>query len=198
MKKSTGKSGPVDISQLLQEWRRGDPRAANHVVLAMYSELRRIARGVMRRERASHTLQPTALIHEAYIRLCRGEPVELESRTAFLKLMAVQMKRHLIDYARRRAAEKRGGGIRHDEIGAVDPPAAVADNDPEEFLTHLDVALEKLNAEHPRVAETIRLRFVADLSIEDAARALGVSTGTIKRDFAFGRAWLIRELANVP
>jgi RNA polymerase sigma factor (sigma-70 family) len=112
--------------------------------------------------------------------------------------MAAQMKRHLIDHARRRNADKRGGGIPHEDIGASEPIGPEIDNAPEEFFSRLDAALEKLSAEHPRVAEIIRLRFVADLSIEDAATALGVGSGTVKRDFAFGRAWLIRELGKMP
>jgi RNA polymerase sigma factor (TIGR02999 family) len=196
MRESVMTFKPGEVSQLLQEWRRGNQDAADQVVGAVYFELRRIARGMMQGERASHTLQATALIHEAYLRVCRDEPVALETRGAFLKLMATQMKRHLIDHARRRNAEKRGGGVAHDDIGAVDPPAPESETSSEEFLSRLDVALEKLAADHPRVAEVIRLRFIADLSIEDAARALGVGSGTVKRDFAFGRAWLVRELGT--
>ena len=190
------KSEPGEVSQLLRDWRRGDPHAADQVVDAVYTELRRIARGMMQGERAHHTLQPTALVHEAFLRVCRDEAVDLASRAAFLKLMAVQMKRHLIDYARRRRARKRGGGIVHENVDAVKPPAVESEATSEEFLTRLDTALDKLAIDHPRVAEVIRLRFVADLSIEDAARALGVSSGTVKRDFALGRAWLLRELGH--
>jgi RNA polymerase sigma factor (TIGR02999 family) len=190
------KSEPGDVSQLLRDWRRGDPDAADQVVDAVYTELRRIARGMMRGERAHHTLQPTALVHEAFMRVCRDQPVDLASRAAFLKLMAVQMKRHLIDYARRRGARKRGGGIVHENVDAVEPPALESEATSEEFLTRLDTALDKLAADYPRVAETIQLRFFAELSIEDAARTLGVGSGTVKRDFAFGRAWLLRELGH--
>jgi RNA polymerase sigma factor (TIGR02999 family) len=192
----TVKPEPGDVSQLLQQWRSGDPQAADQVVDAVYAELRRIARGMMRGERAGHTLQPTALIHEAFLRVCRDDPVDLASRAAFLKLMAVQMKRHLIDHARRRGAGKRGGGLIHEDVDSVEAPAIEPDGTSEEFLARLDTALDKLAVEHPRVAETIRLRFVADLGIEEAARALGVSSGTVKRDFAFGRAWMLRELGH--
>ena len=190
------KSERGEVTQLLRNWRRGDPHAADQVVDAVYTELRRIARGMMRGERAHHTLQPTALVHEAFVRVCRDEPVDLASRAAFLKLMAVQMQRHLIDYARRRRARKRGGGMVHQNVDAVDPPAIESEATSEEFLTRLDAALDKLGIEHPRVAEIIRLRFVADLSIADAAQALGVGSGTVERDFAFGRAWLLRELGH--
>ena len=151
---------------------------------------------MMRGERAHHTLQPTALVHEAFLRLCRDEQVDLASRAAFLKLMAVQMQRQLIDYARRRGARKRGGGMVHENVDAVDPAAIESEATSEEFLTRLDTALDKLAIEYPRVAEIIRLRFVADLSIADTAQALGVGSGTVKRDFAFGRAWLLRELGH--
>jgi RNA polymerase sigma-70 factor, ECF subfamily len=185
---------PGQVSQLLQEWRGGNQQAADQVVHAVYDELRRIARGMMRGERPQHTLQPTALIHEAYLRVCHDEPVDVESRASFLRLMAAQMKRHLIDHARRRGAGKRGGGVPHEAIETMEPPAIEAETTPEDFFARLDAALVKLAGEHPRVAEVIRLRFVGDLSIEDVARALGLSSGTVKRDFALGRAWLIREL----
>jgi RNA polymerase sigma factor (TIGR02999 family) len=182
------------VSQLLGQWRNGDPQAAEKVIAATYQELRRIARGMMRGERSNHTLQATSLVHEAYLRLFQDEPQELASKAAFLRLMAAQMKRHLIDHARRRQANKRGGGIVHEELGALEPPAQESSGDAEAFLTRLDAALDKLAAEHPRVADIIRLRFVADLSIEATARQLGLSAGTVKRDFAFGRVWLVREI----
>jgi RNA polymerase sigma factor (TIGR02999 family) len=186
----------ASVTELLKQWRRGDQDAADRVVAATYQELRRLARAIMRGERANHTLQATALVHEAYLRLFKDAPVDMESRPAFVRLMAAQMRRHLIDHARRRAADKRGGGIAHEPIDPAAPPAISKDQeeDPEEYLARLDRALDKLALEHARVAEIIRLRFVADLSIEDTARQLGMSTGTVKRDFAFGRAWLSREL----
>lgn len=109
---------PGEVSQLLQEWQRGNQHAADQVVHAVYDELRRIARGVMRGERPQHTLQPTALIHEAYLRVCHDEPVDVASKASFLKLMAAQMRRHLIDHARRRSAGKRGGGVAHEQARA--------------------------------------------------------------------------------
>ena len=185
---------PHHVTELLQDWHRGDRRALDQVVDAVYDELRRMARRMMRSERADHTLQPTALIHEAYLRVCRDTPVDVATRAAFLRLMAVQMQRQLVDHARRRRAVKRGGGVHHADIGQFEPAALDADTPAEDFLERLDSALARLAADYPRVAATIRLRFVADLSIEDTARALGVGTGTVKRDFAFGRTWLVREL----
>jgi RNA polymerase sigma factor (TIGR02999 family) len=182
------------VSQLLGQWRKGDRAAAEQVVAATYQELRRIARGMMRGERSNHTLQATGLVHEAYLRLFQDEPQNLASKAEFLRLMAAQMKRHLIDHARRRQAGKRGGGVVHQELGPFEPAAVESTGDAEAFLTKLDEALDRLEAEHPRVAKIIRLRFVADLSIEATARELGLSTGTVKRDFAFGRVWLMHEL----
>jgi RNA polymerase sigma factor (TIGR02999 family) len=186
---------PRQVSQLLRDWCDGNQQAADQVVDVVYDELRRIARGMMRGERRDHTLQPTALIHEAYLRVCRDEPVDVQTRAAFLRLMAAQMKRHLIDHARRRGADKRGGGVPHEDIDRVEPPAAEPNADADDFLAQLDTALARLAGDYPRVATIIQLRFVADLSIEDTARALGLGTGTVKRDFAFGRAWLVRELS---
>lgn len=183
----------TSVSQLLRKWQAGDTDAAGRVLSVTYDELRRIARGMMRGERANHTLQATALVHEAYLRLFQDEPVAVASRVEFVRLMAAQMKRQLIDHARKHNAEKRGAGAAHKNVDDVDV-AAVPSGDGEEFLNRLDVALDKLAAEHPRVAEVIRLRFVADLSIEATARQLQLGSGTVKRDYAFGRAWLLREL----
>jgi RNA polymerase sigma factor (TIGR02999 family) len=189
-------ASPDDVTRLLQRWREGDPDAGARVVAATYQELRRIARGAMRGERAQHTLQATALVHEAYLRLFRDAPVALASREEFLRLMATEMRRHLIDHARRRRADKRGGGAVHEPVDEIDLPAAAAEESPEVFLARLDAALDKLMVEHPRVADVIRLRFMGDLSIEEAARALKLSAGTVKRDYALGRAWLARELTR--
>jgi RNA polymerase sigma factor (TIGR02999 family) len=185
-----------EVTRLLARWREGDAGAADDVVKATYQELRRIARGMMRGERAQHTLQATALVHEAYLRLFQDQPAQLDSRASFLRLMAAQMKRHLIDHARRRNADKRGGGVAHANVDDIDLPAGLADESPERFLERLDQALDKLAGEHPRIATIIRLRFLEDRSIDDTAAELGMSAGTVKRDFAFGRVWLLRELGG--
>jgi RNA polymerase sigma factor (TIGR02999 family) len=182
------------VSQLLQQWRKGNADAGEQVLAATYEELRRIARGMMRGERPNHTLQPTALVHEAYLRLFQDDPVGLASRVEFLRFMAVQMKRQLIDHARRRNADKRGAGALHKNMDDVDVAAVAPDEDPEVFLARLDVALSKLETEHPRVAEIMRLRFMQDLSIDETAKVLKLGSGTVKRDFAFGRVWMMREL----
>jgi RNA polymerase sigma factor (TIGR02999 family) len=190
------KNDPENITQLLQQWRAGDETAADRVLAITYQELRRIARGMMRGERENHTLQATALVHEAYLRLFQDDPVGVGSRPEFLRLMASQMKRHLIDHARRRRADKRGGGQAHAAIENIDVPADPAE-DAEAFLSRLDDGVARLAVEHPRVAEIIRLRIYENRSIEEAAKSLGVASGTIKRDYAFGRVWLRRELGSI-
>jgi RNA polymerase sigma factor (TIGR02999 family) len=188
---------PENVSQLLQQWRAGDEAAADRVLAITYQELRKIARGMMRGERENHTLQATALVHEAYLRLFQDDPVGVGSRPAFLRLMASQMKRHLIDHARRRRADKRGGGQPHAAIENIDVPAVDPGEDAEAFLERLDDAVAKLTVEHPRVAEIVRFRIFENRSIEETAKFLGVASGTIKRDYAFGRVWLRRELGPV-
>jgi RNA polymerase sigma factor (TIGR02999 family) len=186
-----------NVTELLQRWRNGDRGAADLILGATYHELRRLARAIMSGERSNHTLQATALVHEAYLRLFQDAPVDMGSRPEFVRMMAAQMRRYLIDHARRRRAEKRGGGIPHESFDPDNPPPVPWDDDdpdPEAYLDRLDKALEKLAGEHARVAEIIRLRFYLNLSIEETARELGMGTGTVKRDFAFGRVWLMREL----
>jgi RNA polymerase sigma factor (TIGR02999 family) len=187
-----------DFSVLLQQWRAGSAQAGDRVIEAAYNELRRLARYYMRQERAGHTLQATALVHEAYVRLCRATPPDVESRDAFVRLMGAQLRHLLIDHARRRGAAKRGGAQPRASIEDVDVPEAVPDADDAGVaaLDRLDAALPKLAAAHPRVAKVVELRFFADMSIEETAQALGVATGTVKRDFAFARAWLIREVSQ--
>ena len=187
----------AELTQLLLEWRQGKRDAPDRVLEATYDELRRVARGMMRGERSDHTLQATALVHEAYLRLFRDEPIDLESRGAFFGLMAAQMRRHLIDHARQRAAVKRGGGVAKASFDEAVHQRAADESNPEAFLARLDAALDSLAVDHPRVAEVIRLRFFGDLSIDATARELNLSSGTVKRDFAFGRAWLSRELGVV-
>jgi RNA polymerase sigma-70 factor, ECF subfamily len=187
---------PGEFSELLDRWRGGDRDAADRVLAQAYEELRRLARYYMRQERAGHTLQPTALVNEAYLRLANAKAPDAENRTAFLRIMGAQLRHLLIDHARRRNAVKRGGGQMRDPLEHEDRIAAPA---PEQdnaaaLLNRLDVVLPKLAAEYPRVAKVMQLRFFADMSIDDTATALGVSTGTVKRDYSFGRAWLLKEL----
>jgi RNA polymerase sigma factor (TIGR02999 family) len=186
---------PAELTELLRKWRHGDQEAADRILAATYDQLRRVARGFLRRERQEHTLQPTALVHEAYLRLFRDEPIDLASRDEFFRLVAAQMRRQLIDHARRRGAERRGGHLfRADFDEAARDLAAPAGGSDEEVFAKLEQALAGLEKDHPRPSQVVRLRFFGGLSNEEVAKALGMSAGTVKRDFAFAKAWLARAL----
>jgi RNA polymerase sigma factor (TIGR02999 family) len=182
---------PGDISKLLEAWKAGDAEAGEEVVARTYPELRRVAHGFLRRERRDHTLQTTALLHEAYLRLLRKGPGTAETRDAFFRLMAAEMRRRLIDHARRRLASKRGGGAVHEPLSTSDGIAAPQPaEDIEIVLGRLDQALTELSATFPRAAHVVQLRFLAGMTTEEAAEELGLSPGTVKRDWTFARAWL--------
>jgi RNA polymerase sigma factor (TIGR02999 family) len=182
---------PSELTNLLERWKAGDARAGEEVVLRTYPELRRLARAYLRHERPDHTLQTTALLHEAYLRLLRTGPGSVDSRDAFFRLMAAEMRRRLIDHARRRLAEKRGGRIAHTSLDSLS--AAVPAREPSEddgLPERLDRALIDLNALFPRAARVVQLKFFVGLTTEEAAAELGLSPGTVKRDWTFARAWL--------
>jgi RNA polymerase sigma factor (TIGR02999 family) len=192
---------PDDISELLERWKGGDSAAGETVIARTYDELRRVARAYIRRERPGHLLQPTALLHEAYLRLLRTGPGPADSREAFFRLMAGEMRRRLVDHARRRMADKRGGGAAHqslDELSSSEvPPAPAAGAQTDAAIQRLDEALRQLSASFPRAARVVELRFLAGLTTEEAAAALGLSSGTVKRDWAFARAWLASAVERV-
>lgn len=187
-----------DVTQLLRRWSDGDAGCLDQLLDASYAQLRRSARGMMRGERPNHTLQATELVHEAFMRFCSGGPVDDASRDVFFRLMAAQMRRHLIDHARRRSAIKRGGAQPHAAVTDIADIAASPSGGEtgEAYLTRLDVALEQLRLLHPRAAQVMQERFFADRTIEETARAMGLSTGTVKREFAFGRAWLTQAMGT--
>ena len=174
-----------DLTLLLQAAGTGDQAAHARLFDAVYAELRRVARASMRREASGHTLQPTALVNEAYLRLAAGAP-GWENRRHFFAAAAEAMRRILVDHARRRGSQKRGGGLERVTLSGVDVPAGGADVD----VLLIDAALTELAVERPRLAELVTLRYFAGMSIEDAARALEISPATAKRDWAFARAWL--------
>ena len=178
-----------DVTRLLSEWRAGDAGAAERLFPHMYEELRRIARGVMRGERADHTLAPTALVHEAYVRLVDAD-VAWQDRVHFYAVAARAMRRLLVDHARARQADKRGaGGLRV----TLDDDAAVASGRGLEILD-LERALEQLAELAPRKAQAVELHFFGGMKHQEIAEALDVSISTVRGDLRFSRAWLERAL----
>jgi len=184
----------IPVTDTFLRWRSGDPTALDDLLPRVYEELRALADAYMRRERAGHTLQPTALVHEAFLRLLRLPPGSVQNRVHFFALAAQAMRRILADHARRHRAAKRGGSavrvpLELAEGGAPGTPAGddVAADD-------LDAALEDLAKLDERQARVVELRFFGGLSIEETAEVLAVSTATVKRDWLVARAWLHREL----
>jgi RNA polymerase sigma factor (TIGR02999 family) len=187
------------VTELLRAWGAGDPHAGESLVPLVYAELRRQARHALRREGEGHTLQPTALVHEAWLRLVGQQDARWESRTQFLAVAAQMMRRVLVDHARTRHARKRGGGAVQvtlsdvDRAGSAQGGAAAASPDAVDVLA-LDDALARLAAMDPKKAQLVELRYFAGLSIPEAAAALGVSVATVGREWAVARMWLRREL----
>ena len=181
-----------DVTRILNAIRAGDARAGDDLMSAVYAELRRIAGAKMAREQPGHTLQPTALVHEAWMRL--GEQT-FENRAHFFSAAAEAMRRILVDRARRNARGKHGGGAEHVDLAGLEIAAPLADG--EELLAVND-ALDRLAEHDPRMAELVKLRYFAGLSFEETAEVLGISVRTAKRDRSYARAWLHREISNGP
>ena len=177
------------VTDLLTKWRAGDQEAFKALIPLVYHELRRIARHYVRQERPDHTLQSTALVHEAYLRLVRQESANIENRAHFFAVAAHLMRQILVDHARRRRAAKRGSGLKLElnEAISVEVP-------PNVDLIGLDTALNELARLDPQQSRIVEMRFFAGLSIEDTAKIVGVSPATVKREWATARAWLRREL----
>src|SRR5690606_27505967 len=176
-----------DVTRLLAAAGQGDRPAFDRLYAAVYAELRRMAASRMRRERRAVTLQPTALVNEAWLRLA-GDGSDFGSRAQFFFAAGESMRRILVEYARRRLAAKRGGGQEAVTLSGLELPAGPQC---EVDVLAVDEALQRLERERPRLARLVTLRFFAGLSIEDAATALGVSPATAKRDWSFARAWLL-------
>jgi RNA polymerase sigma-70 factor (ECF subfamily) len=184
--------GPLareQISQLLQALAGQDGAARDALVPIVYDELHRLAHHYMRTERAGHTLQTTALVNEAYLRLVDVERLEWRDRAHFFAMAATMMRRILVDHARGHARDKRGGGV---IMTSLDENVAAAA--PDVDVLALDAALEKLGQIDERQARLVELRYFAGLTIEEAAAALQISTGTVKREWVIAKAWLYREL----
>jgi RNA polymerase sigma factor (TIGR02999 family) len=181
---------PSDITALLDDWSRGDRAALNKVLPLVYAELRRVARRQLRKERADHTLQPTALVHEVFIRLVGQRQVGWQDRAHFFGAAANVMRRILVDHARRHAAGKRGDGV---PSVSIDEARDVAASDRMPILA-LDQALDRLEKVDAELARIVELRAFGGLTIDEAAQVLSVSPSTAKRDWRTAKAWLTREL----
>ena len=180
------------VSQLLAEWAGGDPSARARLVPVVYGELRRLAHFYMRGERAGHTLQTTALVNELYVRLSGINALQWRDRAHFFAMAATLMRRVLVDYARQRGREKRGGSVSVTSLNENVIAAAPAVD-----ILALDEALERLAAIDPQQCRVVELRFFAGLSVEETAEALSISPATVKRDWATAKLWLYRELGAV-
>lgn len=183
---------PDQTTELLRQWRSGDREALEQLIPHVYSELRRIAQSCLRDERPGHTLQATALVHEAYLRLIDQRAVATEDKAHFLSLAATMMRRILVDYARKRRARKRGSDrtIRLVEARTRGP---VKGDD----IIALDEALQKLAERDPRQGQLVELKYFAGLSIDETAAVMKISPATVKREWRFARAWL-RASMNRP
>ncbi len=183
---------PQEVTQLLLAWSRGDQAALDRLIPLVSTELHRLAHHYMRRERAGHTLQTTALVNEAYVRLVDASRIEWRDRAHFFAVSANLMRRILVDFARKRGYQKRGGGsvmIALDEDVIPSPQ-------PGPDIVALDAALEALAAFDPRAAGIVELRFFGGLTVEEAAEVVGVSPRTIKREWAAAKAWLLGEMGD--
>ena len=178
------------ITQLLQDWRRGDEAAPERLLPVVYSHLHRMAGNHMRGERGGHVLQTTALIHEAWMRLAGESGIDWQNRVHFFAVAAQTMRRILVDFARREKRAKRGGVHPHVELSEA---AAVGEQDVDEVLA-LDEALTRLERVDARKVRVIELRFFGGMSVEEVAELLGVSSNTVIRDWSLARAWLRQEL----
>ena len=181
-----------DVTRILTAIEQGDPRAADELLPAVYQELRRLAAQKLSRERPGQTLQATALVHEAYIRLVGAEGRNWRSRTHFFAAAAEAMRRILIENARRKQRLKRGGGRQRVDLEDAD----LAIDEPSTDLVALDEALTKLAEDDPMVAELVKIRYFAGLTLAQAAELLGISRRTADRYWAYARAWLYREITK--
>ena len=179
-----------DVTRLLEAVRQGNSRAGEELLPLVYAELRQLARAKMAREQPGHTLQPTALVHEAWMRL--GEQ-RFENRAHFFGAAAEAMRRILIDRARRKLAAKHGGGAKHVDVEEVEIAAPI---EKEDELLAVHEALDALAAHDPRKAELVKLRYFVGLTIDEAAEVLGISAPTAKRDWTYAKVWLYREISK--
>jgi RNA polymerase sigma factor (TIGR02999 family) len=178
------------VTGLLRKWAAGDRESLDRLIPLVYNELRRLARGYLRRERLDHTLQPTALVNEAFFRLVDQEQVSWQNRSHFFGIAAQSMRRILVDHAREHLAAKRGAGAQRVPLELA---AGVAAELPVDLIM-LDAALQQLAAQDERQGRVVELRFFGGLTIEETAEVVGVSPATVKREWEFARAWLRRQM----
>ena len=183
---------PADVTQLLLAWRNGDGSALDRLMPLVYDELRRLARKCLRRERAGHTMQTTTLVHEAYLRLIDANRVPWEDRAHFFAIAAQLMRRVLVDEARKRHFQKRGGEFTRISLDE----ALVVSRERDVELIALDEALDRLAKFAARKCRVVELRFFAGLSIEETAAALSISTDIVKREWRTAKLWLLHELGG--
>lgn len=189
---STASSGQV--THLLRAWSDGDPQALEHLLPLVEAELRRLARGYMARERREHTLQPTALINEAFIRLAGANSVRWQDRAHFFGISAKLMRRVLVDHARARGFLKRGARVEKVSLDDV----SIAVPEPPVDIIALDLALDALAARDERMSRVVELRFFGGLTIEETAEMLHVSPDTVKREWRLAKLWLLRQVEAPP
>jgi RNA polymerase sigma factor (TIGR02999 family) len=182
---------PKQITELLVKWKEGDQEAVHALLPLVYTELRRLAHQYLRKERPGHTLQSTALVHEAYLRLEKQGEVKFENRAHFMAICAQLMRQILVEYARRRGAAKRDGGYKL----SLDDVVVSAKNRNLDLVA-LDDALSQLSKLDPQQSRIVELRFFGGLSIEETAEVLGISSATVKRDWATARIWLLHEMSK--
>jgi RNA polymerase sigma factor (TIGR02999 family) len=182
---------PANVTELLDAIQRGDHDARDRLFVAVYGDLKRLAHGRLRSESDAETLQTTALVHEAYLRLCGPKPPAYENRRHFFGIAAHAMRQILVDHARQRKAGRRGGGAEH--VLLSDHPAAT--RHPDEVLA-VDELLERLRAVRPRHAEVVELRFFVGMTGDETAEILGISPRQVDKDWDVARAWLKAELAR--
>jgi RNA polymerase sigma factor (TIGR02999 family) len=181
-----------NVTELLEDWHKGDSAALDKLTPLVYDELRRMAHRYMQQERGGHTLQTTALVNEAYLRLVDQHEVEWQSRTHFFAVTAVVMRHVLIDHARRRQFAKRGGGVEHVSLSEGTTMAAERAKE----LLALDEALDELKRMDPRKSQVVEMRYFAGLSLEETAEVLNISLMTVRRDWRAAKAWLFKAVTS--
>lgn len=181
------------VTELLIRWRAGDSQALERLLSIVYGELHQIADHYLRHERSGHTLQTTALVHEAYLRLVGEREIEWQNRAHFFAIAAKRMRHILVEHARARAAEKRGGGQYNISLSKVDRCTSRSEN---VDLLALDEALARLQEMDEQKSRVVELRYFGGLSIKETAEVLGVSPATVKRDWSVARAWLRKEIGG--